>query len=250
MTIDQVTLYGLGLRPGQNINVGPYAWKTAVDLGLLSIPYRLEGRTFAEIRTSWESETVAGITVPAIQDGERWVFDSFRLAQYLEDKYGGKRLFPRGQEIARFLNTWADRDLGGEIVPLFAPWLYKAQEPDSSAWFLKQKLGGDQDKIDALVLAVQDPAFIERQAAAVRAKLATLEAYLAANEAEGAGPFLAGETASHADAAVWGWYAASLAVRHPGVDLGALIWKHESLPLVGAWVDAVQKAAGVELLLE
>lgn len=124
MTVDQVTLFGLGLRPGQNINVGPYAWKTAVDLGTLGVPYRLEGRTFEEIRTTFEKDTVAGITVPAIQDGARWVFDSFKLAQYLEAKYGGKRsLFPRGEEFARFLNTWADKDLGNEIVPLFAPWV-------------------------------------------------------------------------------------------------------------------------------
>lgn len=33
MTIAPVTLYGLALEKGQNINVGPYAWKTAVDLG-------------------------------------------------------------------------------------------------------------------------------------------------------------------------------------------------------------------------
>lgn len=97
---------------------------------------------------------------------------------------------------------------------------------------------------------MQDPEFISSQAAAVRGKLQTIEAYLAANKEEGKGQFLAGtEYPSHADAAVWGWYAATLAVQHPGVDLGALIWKHESLPLVGEWVDAVQKAANVELLL-
>lgn len=83
MTVDIVTLYGLSLHVGQNINVGPYAWKTAVDLGALGVPYRLEGRTFEEIRTTFEKDTVPGITVPAIQDGERWVLDSFKLAQYV-----------------------------------------------------------------------------------------------------------------------------------------------------------------------
>lgn len=128
--------------------------------------------------------------------------------------------------------------------------LYQAQEPGSSAWFLKQKIGGDQAQIDRLIQAVKDPKFIDAQTAAVRSKLATLEAYLASNREEGKGPFLAGtEYPSHADAAVWGWYAATRAVRHPGVDLAKLIWKHESLPLVGAWVEEVRKAAGVELLL-
>jgi len=35
MTIDNkpLPLFGLSLESGQNINVGPYAWKTEVDLG-------------------------------------------------------------------------------------------------------------------------------------------------------------------------------------------------------------------------
>lgn len=33
MTISPVTLYGLALEKEQNINFGPYPWKTAVDLG-------------------------------------------------------------------------------------------------------------------------------------------------------------------------------------------------------------------------
>lgn len=36
MSNESIALYGLSLEVGQNINVGPYAWKTAVDLGYVS----------------------------------------------------------------------------------------------------------------------------------------------------------------------------------------------------------------------
>ncbi|GMK55454.1 hypothetical protein CspeluHIS016_0205100 [Cutaneotrichosporon spelunceum] len=254
MTTDPVTLYCLSLLPGKDVNVGPYPWKTAIDLGSLGVPWRFKGLTIEEIRTTFEANTaVKGITVPAIQDGEKWVFDSFPLAQLLNSKYGTEErtLFPAGEEFARLFDTWADRDLAAEVIPLLAPWLFKAQQPASAAWLVKEKMGGDQSKMDGLVNATSDPAFIEKQAAAIRAKLITLERTLQANKDEGKGQFIAGnDHPSHADAAVWGWYGTLLAVNHMGIKLGPLTFKHETLPLVGAWADAVQKAAGVDLQLE
>lgn len=82
----------------------------------------------------------------------------------------------------------------------------------------------------------------------MRGKLATVEHYLAENRRAGKGQFLAGtDYPTHADAAVWGWYAATLAVRPSELDLGNRIWRHESLPLVSAWVVAVQEVSGVQL---
>lgn len=103
------------------------------------MPYQIEGRTFEEVRTTFERQTGnPKITVPAIQDGERWIFESFVLAQFvspprtfchnahaqLEEKYATseRTLFP-SEAFARFINTWADKDLGSEIIPLFAPWV-------------------------------------------------------------------------------------------------------------------------------
>lgn len=144
----------------------------------------------------------------------------------------------------RFINTWVDKDLFGSLVPLFAPWLYQAQNAESSAWFLKQKLGGDKSKIDALIAASKDDAWVDTTAAAARATLGTLEKHLAALKAAGKGPFIAGtDYPTHADADVFGWYGASAAVRP--YDLLAKVWHHAELPLVSAWAKQVIAVSGV-----
>ncbi|BEI85403.1 hypothetical protein CcaverHIS002_0508040 [Cutaneotrichosporon cavernicola] len=228
---NSVTLYGLSTRKGSATNVSPYAWKTAIDLGLLGIPFTWDGKTFEEIRTSFEKETgIPGILVPAIKDGQDWIYDSFKIALHLDTKQGKKALFPEGEEEARKMDEWADTELRNALVPLLVPW----------AWFLKVKLGGNQAAIDAMCNAVQDKAHVETQANNLRSKLSVIEERLQN------GPFLSGDKAGHADASVWGWYATSRAINIPGFDVD-LVWKHDSLPRVAAWVDAVQNAAGVEL---
>lgn len=78
----------------------------------------------------------------------------------------------------------------------------------------------------------------------MRDKLDTLELHLATLAADGKGRFIAGtDYPTHADSTVFGWYGASAAVRP--YDLVAKIWKHESLPLVSAWIDAVIEVSGV-----
>lgn len=239
----------------------------ALTFSVLGVPYHLVGKTFEEIRTSFEKETNSpGITVPAIQDGGKWLWDSFALAEFvsirtalpdttdvqLEKKYGkpGRSLFGGSEEgvaFARFVNTWADKDLGNEIVPLFAPWLYQAEDPESAAWFLKQKGNNDKAKFEFLISAVKDPKFVETQVGNVRDKLTTIERYLAENKANGKGQFLLGtDYPTHADAAIWGWYVATQAIRPLDLDLVNRIWKHESLPLVSQWVEAVGKQSGAK----
>lgn len=125
-----------------------------------------------------------------------------------------------------------------------------------------------------MAAAASDPEAVEAQVGKVRAKLGVLEALLAANSQDGAsgastantvstegvnganggekgksaakGPFLAGtERPTHADAAVYAWYAATLAIR--GVeDAVGRTWGHESLPLLGMWVKAVEGLVRVE----
>lgn len=202
--------------------------------------------------------------VPVIKDGERWIHDSFALAQHvsspsplafsangkIEEKYatGERTLFPGSEAFARFLSTWADKDLANEIIPFLAPWMYQAQNAESSAWFLKQKIGNNKAKMECMIEAVKDPKFVESQTAAIRGKLATMEQYLDENKRAGKGRFLAGtDYPSHADATVWGWYATTVAVRPKELELESRTWKHESLPLVSAWVEAVKEGSGIKL---
>lgn len=81
----------------------------------------------------------------------------------------------------------------------------------------------------------------------MRNKLATIEQYLAESKAKGKGQFIAGtDYPTHADAAVYGWYVATVAIRPAELDLVNRIWKHESLPLVSQWIGAVEKASGAK----
>lgn len=170
----------------------------------------------------------------------------FALTTQLDEKYGTpeRSLFAGGEALNRFINTWVDSALFGALVPLFAPWLYQAQNAESSEWFLKQKLGGDKSKIDALIQASKDDAWVEQTAAAARATLQTLEKHLAAQRAAGKGPFIAGtDYPTHADADVFGWYGASAAVRP--YDVVEKVWHHQDLPLVSEWAKNVIKVSGV-----
>lgn len=79
-----IPLYGLSLEEGQNINVGPYAWKTEVDLSTLGVPYELKGKTFAQIRGEFEKETGnPKVSVPTLQTEDGWITDSWTIAEYV-----------------------------------------------------------------------------------------------------------------------------------------------------------------------
>jgi glutathione S-transferase len=55
--------------------------------------------------------------VPVLIDGHRTVFDSWTIANYLEDTYPGPSLFggEGGRAVSRFVNAWADNVL---IAPI------------------------------------------------------------------------------------------------------------------------------------
>ncbi|BEJ12460.1 hypothetical protein CspHIS471_0209200 [Cutaneotrichosporon sp. HIS471] len=248
---EPVPLYGLSLKPDENENVGPYTWKTVINLRTLGVPYNLEGRTFDEIRGSFETETGnLKVTVPTVKTADGWVTGSWEIAEWAEDTYGTpeRSLFAGGKAFARFFHTWADAELADTIKPLFAPWLYQAQDPASAAWFLKTKLGGNAEAIKGLIAASQTPAWVDSQTQAVRTALGTVERLLAANSEAGVGRFLAGtDYPTHADAAVYSWYASSDAVRGHTPSVTERTWFHESLPLVGRWVRDVEEASKTKL---
>src|SRR3974377_742872 len=58
--------------------------------------------------------------VPIIRAGATVVFDSFRIAEYLEDAYPDRpTLFDGavGRALARFFNSWTDRQLVATLLP-------------------------------------------------------------------------------------------------------------------------------------
>jgi glutathione S-transferase len=60
------------------------AWLTISTLG---VPYKLVGRTYSEIRGSFETETGnAKVTVPTIETPEGFVTDSWKIAEWVSNR--------------------------------------------------------------------------------------------------------------------------------------------------------------------
>ena len=94
-------------------------------------------------------EFSGGKTVPVIRDGETVVRDSWKIAEYLEERYpNGNALF--GNEVARGVtqtfNTWADRVLIGAMMPVIVADLHERIDPVDDAFFraLFEKFLGKQ----------------------------------------------------------------------------------------------------------
>jgi len=86
----------------------PYCWRTRMalahkDLPVETIPWRF---------TEKEAIAKSGqLRVPVLVDGERWIADSWAIANYLEDTYPERpSLFggPAGRALTRFYSTLAD----------------------------------------------------------------------------------------------------------------------------------------------
>jgi glutathione S-transferase len=112
-----VLLYELG---GQNgLRYSQFAWRTRLalahkDLAFESRPVAVSDK--ASIAFSGQDK------VPILVDGDRVVTDSWRIAEYLEAQYPDRAsLFGGavGHALARFVNSWIDRQLIPVAVPLF-----------------------------------------------------------------------------------------------------------------------------------
>jgi glutathione S-transferase len=115
MTTAIIQLYELADVNGRRYSV--FSWRTRLALahkGLAweSVPVKASDKT--AIAFSGQKK------VPIIRDGDRVVHDSWKIAEYLEDTYPNRpSLFggETGRSLARFFNSYADRQLVGSLFP-------------------------------------------------------------------------------------------------------------------------------------
>src|ERR1700742_2659449 len=106
-----------GADPGRRFS--PYCWRIRMALAhkklpVETVPWRFTEK--AEIAASGQG------LVPVLVDGDRWVSDSWTIANYLEDNYPAHPpLFggATGQSLTRFYSTFAD-GLVAAIFPFIA----------------------------------------------------------------------------------------------------------------------------------
>lgn len=183
-------LYDLaGAEPDRRFS--PYCWRTRLalahkNLPVETIPWRFTEK--AEIAPSGQG------LVPVLVDGEKWIADSWTIANYLEDAYpktpslfGG----PAARRLTRHYSSLAD----GLVPAIFAfvalDILHHVADKDRDYFrSSREKRVGK-----TLEVFVADR---ESKLAAFRASLAPLRATLKAQ------PFLGGDEPLYADYAVFG----------------------------------------------
>ena len=104
-----IVLYELGGKDGQRYS--QFSWRTRLALAHKGLDFD----TVPVAVSDKEKIAFSGQgKVPILKDGDHVVADSWKIAEHLEKAYPDRpSLFggERGQALARFINTWADRQL-------------------------------------------------------------------------------------------------------------------------------------------
>ena len=82
-----------------------------------------------------------GKTVPIIKDGETIVRDSWRIAEYLEEKYPERpSLFGGaiGRGVTHTFNTWVDRAIVPAMLPVIVADVHERVDPVDEEYFRRQ----------------------------------------------------------------------------------------------------------------
>jgi glutathione S-transferase len=185
------TLYDLAAAD-PDVRFSPFCWRTKLALahkGLAfeAVPWRFSDK--AAIAFSGQGR------VPVLVDEGRTVFDSWAIAEYLEDTYPDRpSLFGGeiGRGVARFLNNWADLALNVGLIRLVALDIHEAVDGKDRDYFRRSREERFGTTLESFC------AGREERVAEFRRSLAPLRATLAAQ------PYLAGAAPAYADYIVFG----------------------------------------------
>ena len=183
-------LYDLaGAEPDRRFS--PYCWRTRLALAhkklpVETIPWRFTEK--AEIAPSNQ------IFVPVLVDGDRWIADSWTIANYLEDIYSDSpSLFggSTGRGLTRHYSSLAD-SLVSAIFPFVALDILDHVAEKDRAYFRESREKRVGTTLEAFV------ADRDKRIAGFRASLAPLRLTLKAQ------PFFSGDQPLYADYAIFG----------------------------------------------
>jgi glutathione S-transferase len=134
-----------------DLRFSPYCWRTRFalahkGLAVETVPWRFMDRE--AIAFSGQGR------VPVIQDQGRVVFDSWSIAEYLDEHYPTPSLFggPAGKAHVRFISSWADGVLTGAIARFIVRDLVDVIDPGDVAYFRssrEQRFGTTLEQVQA-----------------------------------------------------------------------------------------------------
>lgn len=170
----------------------PYCWRSKFALAHKGLDFETVPWRFTER----EALAFSGQgRVPVLVDGERVVFDSWTIANYLEDAYPDRpSLFggEGGRAATRFVNSWADTVLNLGIIRVVLLDIHEHLNEQDRVYFRESREKRFGVRLEDVV--TDRPAKI----AALRASLEPLRAMLAGQ------PYLGGQHPLYADFIVLG----------------------------------------------
>ncbi len=172
----------------------PYCWRVKMalahkGLAVETIPWRFTEKDVIAFSKQGR--------VPVLVDGERWVNDSWAIAEYLETAYPERPSFfggASGKALARFHANWADGFMHLGMLNLVLLDIWKHVDPRDRDYFRKSREERFGKTLEEMVARRDDSVHAFRDA------LLPLRLTLKTQK------FLSGETPLYADYAVFGGF--------------------------------------------
>lgn len=175
-----------------DLRFSPNCWRTRLALAHKGVPVDTIAWRFTEkdaIARSGQGK------VPVLVVGDKWLHESWAIAEYLEDNYPDRpSLFgcSQGRAVARFVNQWSSEVLHPAIARVIVPEIPAALHEKDREYFRRTREAAFGRSFEALA-AERDEAL-----AALSRTLAPLRSTLATQL------FVAGAAPAYADHAVFG----------------------------------------------
>jgi glutathione S-transferase len=175
-----------------DVRFSPNCWRTRLALAHKGLPVETVAWRFTEkdaIAKSGQGK------VPVLVVGEKWLYESWDIAEYLEDTYPDRpALFgcPQGRAAARFVNQWASEVLHPAVARVVVPEIPAALHEKDKDYFRTTREAAFGRTFEAMA-AERDEAL-----AALNRVLTPLRSTLTKQ------PFVAGAAPAYADHAVFG----------------------------------------------
>lgn len=176
----------------EDLRFSPNCWRTRLALAHKGLPAETVAWRFTE------KDAIAATgqgKVPVLVDGDRWLHESWDIAEYLEDTWPDRpSLFgsTEGRALARFVNQWVSQILHPAIARVIVPDLLHILHDKDRAYFRSTREAAFGMTFEALAAERQEAI------AALRTTVRPLRTTLAAQ------PFLAGAAPNYADHVAFG----------------------------------------------
>lgn len=175
-----------------DVRFSPNCWRTRLAVAHKGLPLETVQWRFTEkdaIARSGQGK------VPVLVAGDQWLYESWNIAEYLEDHYPDRpSLFgcDRGRATARFVNQWSSQVLHPAMARVVVADIPAALHEKDRDYFRKTREAAFGRPLETIA-AERDEAVT-----ALRQTLGVLRSLLTAQ------PFVAGETPAYADHVVFG----------------------------------------------